>query len=316
MKESDEFLILQKYFKDLGSRYNDSSGILIGPGDDAGLFSAKKTDLIFSTDVSNSNIHFPNSLEPELIAYRACCVAASDIPACGGTLKWLSISLVTPTTDINWIKKFAKGIKIFTKDYTVPVIGGDLVKGKECSVSVGVCGEVDKKNFLSRGDAQADDLIFISGTLGEARLGLKVLSSKKKNISKEEKKYLKRFLKPKVHTSLGKNLQNIATSCIDISDGLLSDLGHICNQSNKGAEINIESIPHTGPYEEALTWGDDYELCFTVPQRREKKINELAKSLKIKISNIGKITKSKGIKIYNEEKRVYLKQKGYNHFKK
>ena len=71
-----------------------------------------------------------------------------------------------------------------------------------------------------------------------------------------------------------------------------------------------------GPFEEALTWGDDYELCFTVPQRREKKINELAKTLKIKITNIGKITKSKGIKIYNEEKRVYLKQKGYNHFKK
>ena len=118
-----------------------------------------------------------------------------------------------------------------------------------------------------------------------------------------------------MHTSLGKNLQNIATSCIDISDGLLSDLGHICNQSNKGAEINIEAIPHAGPFEEALTWGDDYELCFTVPQRRAKKINKLAKTLKVKITKIGKISKSKGIKIYNEEKRVYLKQKGYNHFK-
>ena len=97
MKESDEFLILQKYFKDLGSRYNDSSGILIGPGDDVGLFSAKETDLIFSTDVSNANVHFPKSLEPELIAYRACCVAASDIPACGGTLKWLSITCLLYT---------------------------------------------------------------------------------------------------------------------------------------------------------------------------------------------------------------------------
>ena len=316
MKESDEFLILQKYFKDLGSRYNDSSGILIGPGDDAGLFSATNTDLIFSTDVSNSNVHFPKSLEPELIAYRACCVAASDIPACGGTLKWLSITLVTPTTNLDWLKKFAKGLKLFTKDYKIPVIGGDLIKGRECSVSVGVCGEVNKKDFLSRNGAQEDDLIFISGTLGEAKLGLKVLNSKKKNISKEERKYLKKFLKPKVHTLLGKKLQNIATSCIDISDGLLSDLGHICNQSNKGAEIDIESIPHSGPFEEALTWGDDYELCFTAPQRREKKINDLAKSLKIKISKIGKITKTKRIKIYNQEKKVYLKQKGYNHLKK
>ena len=91
MKESDEFLVLQKYFKNLGSQYNDSSGILLGPGDDAGLFSAKKSDLIFSTDVSNSDVHFPKDLAPDLIAYRACAVAASDIPACGGILKWLSI---------------------------------------------------------------------------------------------------------------------------------------------------------------------------------------------------------------------------------
>ncbi|MFL2732795.1 MAG: thiamine-phosphate kinase [Gammaproteobacteria bacterium] len=316
MKESDEFLILQKYFKNLGSQYNDSSGIIVGPGDDAGLFSTNKLDLIFSTDVSNSNIHFPKSLKPELIAYRACSVAASDIPACGGTLKWLSISLVSPTTDLAWLKKFAEGLKLFTSDYKVPVIGGDLIKGRECSVSVGVCGEVNKKDFLSRGGAQEDDLIFISGTLGEARLGLKVLSSKKKNLSKEEKKYLKKFLKPKVHTSLGKNLQNIATSCIDISDGLLGDLGHICNQSNKGAEINIESIPHAGPFQDALTWGDDYELCFTAPTNREKEINNLAKSLKIKINKIGKITNTRGIKFYNGEKRVHLKQTSYNHFKK
>ncbi len=315
MKESDEFIVLEKYFKNLGSQYHDSSGIIIGPGDDSGLFSVKQNDLIFSTDVCNSDVHFPKDLAPEHIAYRACSVAASDIPACGGTLKWLSISLVTPTNNIDWIKKFAKGLKLFIRDYKIPVIGGDLVKGRECSVSVGVCGEVKKKDFLSRGGAKEDDLIFISGTLGESRLGLKVLSSKKKNVSKEEKKYLKKFLKPKVHTLLGENLQNIATSCIDISDGLLSDLGHICNQSNKGAEIYIESIPHAGPFEEALTWGDDYELCFTVPQRREKKINHLAKSLKIKINNIGKITKTKGIKIYSGQKRVHFKEEGYNHFK-
>ena len=180
MKESDEFLVLQKYFKNLGSQFNDSSGILIGPGDDAGLFSTKNKDLIFSTDVSVSDIHFPKDLAPDLIAFRSCSVAASDIAACGGTLKWLSISLVTPSKEMNWLKEFAKGLNFFSKKYQVPIIGGDLVKGKECSVSVGVCGEVDKKDFLSRGGAQEGDLIFVSGSLGEARLGLKVLSSKKK----------------------------------------------------------------------------------------------------------------------------------------
>ena len=162
MKESDEFLVLQKYFKNLGSQYNDSSRILIGPGDDAGLFSSKNKDLIFSTDVSVADIHFPKDLAPDLIAYRSCSVAASDIPACGGTLKWLSISLVTPSKEISWLRKFAKGLRLFTKTYQVPIIGGDLVKGKECSVSVGVCGEVNHDQFLPRHGAKEGDSIYIS----------------------------------------------------------------------------------------------------------------------------------------------------------
>ena len=313
MKESDEFLVLQKYFKDLGSQFNDSSGIILGPGDDAALFFAKKSDLIFSTDVSNSDIHFPKTLSPDLIAYRACCVAASDIPACGGTLKWLSISLITPSKELGWLKDFARGLKQFTKTYQVPVIGGDLVKGKECSVSVGVCGEVGRKEFISRNGAKVGDSIYVSGVLGIAKLGLKTIQSKKKTLSTEEKKYIKKFLQPKVHTKLGKNLRNIASSCIDISDGLLGDLGHICKESNLGAEINIDSIPYIGPFEEALTWGDDYELCFTVPKSKEIKFSQICKKQKIKKFKIGEMTLDKGLRIFKGKKEIFIKGKSYNH---
>ena len=313
MKESDEFLVLQKYFKDLGSQFNDSSGIILGPGDDAALFFAKKSDLIFSTDVSNSDIHFPKTLSPDLIAYRACCVAASDIPACGGTLKWLSISLVTPSKELGWLKDFARGLKQFTKTYQVPVIGGDLVKGKECSVSVGVCGEVGRKEFIPRNGAKVGDSIYVSGVLGIAKLGLKTIQSKKKTLSTEEKKYIKKFLQPKVHTKLGKNLRNIASSCIDISDGLLGDLGHICKESNLGAEINIDSIPYIGPFEEALTWGDDYELCFTVPKSKEIKFSQICKKQKIKKFKIGEMTLDKGLRIFKGKKEIFIKGKSYNH---
>ena len=289
MKESDEFLVLQKYFKNLGSQFNDSSGILLGPGDDAGLFTVKKNDLIFSTDVSNSDVHFPKDLAPEHIAFRSCAVAASDIPACGGTLKWLSISLVTPSKNLDWLKQFAKGLKLFTKNYQVPIIGGDLVKGKECSVSVGVCGEVSRKEFLSRSGAKVGDSIYVSGSLGLAKLGLKILTSKKKKLSVKEKKYVKKFLQPKVHTLLGKNLRSIATSCIDISDGLLGDLGHICQCSNLGAKIDLNLIPYEGFYKHALTWGDDYELCFTVPKNKELKLDKLLSKLKLKKFKIGEM---------------------------
>ena len=314
MKESDEFLVLQKYFKNLGSQYNDSSRILIGPGDDAGLFSSKNKDLIFSTDVSVADIHFPKDLAPDLIAYRSCSVAASDIPACGGTLKWLSISLVTPSKEISWLRKFAKGLRLFTRTYQVPIIGGDLVKGKECSVSVGVCGEVNHDQFLPRHGAKEGDSIYISGTLGVAKLGLKVTKLKKKNLSSLEKKYRDKFLKPKIQTALGKNLRGIANSCIDISDGLIGDLGHICQQSKLGARIYVDSIPYEGSFKEAITWGDDYELCFTVPKNKETKLDGILKRLKIKKFKIGEITSEKEIKIFQGAKEIQLNRKSYNHF--
>jgi thiamine-monophosphate kinase len=314
MKESDEFLILKKYFKNLGSLYQDSSGILVGPGDDAGLFSVNNSELIFSTDVSNEGIHFPKNLQPDLIAYRACAVAASDIPACGASLKWLSITLVSPTKNISWLKKFAKGVQLFTKDYKVPVLGGDLIVGKDCSISVGVCGEVKEKLFISRSGAKIGDSIYLSGTLGLAKLGLKLSVSKRSNLSRKEKLALMKFLKPKVHTALGVNLRKIANSCIDISDGLLGDLNHICVASKVGAEIHVDSIPYEGSLQDALTWGDDYELCFTVPKNQEIKLNEISKITKTKVYKIGQIIEKKGIKIYQGNREIFLKKNSFDHF--
>lgn len=316
MKESDEFLILQKFFKRLGSRYNDSSGVLVGPGDDAGLFSVKNSELVFSTDVSNQDVHFPRELAPNLIAYRACAVAASDIAASGASLKWLSISLVSPTKRIDWLKKFVEGIKLFTKTYRVPVIGGDLAKGKECSISVGVCGEVQKDLFLTRKGAKIGDSIYISGKLGLAKLGLELSTSKKTKLSKMEKASLTKFLKPKVQIELGINLRKIANSCIDISDGLFGDLNHICEESGVGAQLERSSIPHAGFFEEALTWGDDYELCFTVPKNKEKKLIDMSKKTKSKLYKIGQIVKGENIKIFDNKQEIYLKKKSYNHFSK
>ena len=316
MKESDEFLILQKFFKRLGSRYTDSSNVLVGPGDDAGLFSVKNSDLVFSTDVSNEDIHFPKKLDADLIAYRSCAVAASDIAASGAALKWISISLVTPHNRIDWLKKFAKGIELFTKTYKVPVIGGDLVRGKECSISVGVCGEIKKELFLSRKGARIGDSIYVSGKLGLAKLGLKLSTSKKNKFSSLEKESLEKFLKPKIQISLGINLRKIANSCIDISDGLLGDLNHICKASQVGAKLEKELIPFVGSFEEAMTWGDDYELCFTVPKNKERKLKEISKKTKIKLYKIGQIVSGKSIEIFHNKQTILLNKKSYNHFSK
>ena len=142
-----------------------------------------------------------------MIAYRACAVAASDIAACGASLKWLSIGLVTPNKSLDWLKKFAKGIELFTKTYQVPVIGGDLVSGKDCSISVGVCGEVQKGLFY-QGRGKNSDSIYVSA-LGLAKLGLKLSTSKKSKFSSLEKDSLEKFLKPKIQITLGVSLEEL-----------------------------------------------------------------------------------------------------------
>ena len=314
MKDSDEFAILKKVFKNLGNQYFDSSSLLLGPGDDAGLFQAKK-ELIFSTDTSIENIHFPKGLNAKKVAYRSCAVAISDIAACGGTLKWLAISLTTSSKDKKWIEDFSIGIREFSDSYKVPIIGGDLTIGKEISISIGVCGEIEKKYFMRRSGAKENDHIFLTGNLGEAFIGLKLLKNKKKKLSLKEKVYLNRFLRPDIEIAFSKDLSRLANSCIDISDGLLGDLNHICEESKLGAKMFLEDISFVGDYKNALTWGDDYQLCFTASPKNLEKIYKMARTHKIKLSKIGSMNKSKGIAVFSNGKKIALKKAGYNHFK-
>ena len=314
MKDSDEFAILKKVFINLGNQYFDSSDLLLGPGDDAGLFKTKK-ELIFSTDTSVENIHFPKSLNAKKIAYRSCAVAASDIAACGGMLKWLAISLTTSSKNRKWIEDFSKGIREFSDAYKVPIIGGDLTSGRELSISIGVCGEIEKKYFMRRSGARENDHIFITGDLGEAFIGLNLLKDKKKKLSSKEKIYLNRFFKPDIEIAFSQDLSKLANSCIDISDGLLGDLNHICEESKLGAKIFLEDISFVGEYKNALTWGDDYQLCFTASPKNLEKIYKMARTHKIKLSKIGSMKKGKGILVFSNGKKIALKKAGYNHFK-
>lgn len=314
MKDSDEFAILKKVFKNLGNQYFDSSDLLVGPGDDAGLFKTKK-ELIFSTDTSVENIHFPKSLNAKKIAYRSCAVAASDIAACGGMLKWLAISLTTSSKNRKWIEDFSKGIREFSDAYKVPIIGGDLTSGRELSISIGVCGEIEKKYFMRRSGARENDHIFVTGDLGEAFIGLNLLKDKKKKLSSKEKIYLNRFFKPDIEIAFSQDLSKLANSCIDISDGLLGDLNHICEESKLGAKIFLEDISFVGEYKNALTWGDDYQLCFTASPKNLEKIYKMARTHKIKLSKIGSMKKGKGISVFSNGKKIALKKAGYNHFK-
>ncbi len=312
MKDSDEFSFLKETFKSLGNQYFDSSEIIIGPGDDAGLVKNSQ-DTIYSVDASVAGVHFPENLAAEHVAFRSLSTAASDVVACGGALKWILVSLTVDNVDLHWMQEFVKGLKNFSDEYSCPILGGDLSKGKQCNIAVTVCGKLNQQNFMKRSGAKIGDKIFVTNELGLAKKGLEEINLNPEEINLSSKNVIK-FIRPKLHLNFGQEISHLVNSCIDISDGLISDLGHICEASDVGAQLNADSIPFEGVIDEALSWGDDYELCFTAAAGMESEVEALGKKYGLRITQIGEITTNLGVEVYKNGHLVTFKKTGYNHF--
>ena len=312
MKDSDEFSFLKETFKSLGNQYFDSSEIIIGPGDDAGLVKNSQ-DTIYSVDASVAGVHFPENLSAEHVAFRSLSTAASDVVACGGALKWILVSLTVDDVDLRWMQEFVKGLKNFSDEYSCPILGGDLSKGKQCNIAVTVCGKLNRKNFMKRSGAKIGDKIFVTNELGLAKKGLEEINLNPEEINFSSKNVIK-FIRPKLYFNFGQEISHFVNSCIDISDGLLSDLGHICEASDVGAQLNADSIPFEGEIDEALSWGDDYELCFTAAAGMESEVEALGKKHGLRVTQIGEITINLGVEVYKDGHLLTFKKTGYNHF--
>ena len=312
MKDSDEFSFLKETFKSLGNQYFGSSEIIIGPGDDAGLVKNSQ-DTIYSVDASVAGVHFPENLSAEHVAFRSLSTAASDVVACGGALKWILVSLTVDDVDLRWMQEFVKGLKNFSDEYSCPILGGDLSKGKQCNIAVTVCGKLNRKNFMKRSGAKIGDKIFVTNELGLAKKGLEEINLNPEEINFSSKNVIK-FIRPNLYFIFGQEISHFVNSCIDISDGLLSDLGHICEASDVGAQLNADSIPFEGEIDEALSWGDDYELCFTAAAGMESEVEALGKKHGLRVTQIGEITINLGVEVYKDGHLVTFKKKGYNHF--
>lgn len=282
-------------FQDIGSEFYSQNGIIIPPGDDCAVFQSNKP-IITSVDSSVEGIHFPEDIEPSQIAYRSIAVALSDIAAMGCRPIAFSISISGLINDIDWYRNFSNGVKEISKIYEVPLIGGDFTKG-QLNINIIVYGEPFLDKILKRSGANDGDFICISKQVGRAKKGLKDLQLGKTNSS-----FIDDYLRPEPKIDLGKEISEIATSCIDTSDGLLADLKHILNSSNVGAEIYLDEVPFTQNIDD-INAGDDYDLCFTIPE----------KYLKDSFYIIGKVTKNKSIKLISE-KGYDVEINGYKHF--
>ena len=307
----DEHLLIQKYFSNIGSAFLAERNVEISVGDDASVISSNRnTQQINSLDTSIEGVHFLKTMSPGDIAYRSCVIALSDLAACGASPKWYSLAITLPQAEDKWLNGFSMGLQKFSDEYKIPLIGGDTTKGN-LSITVQVMGEVDTDKAILRSTAKEDQLIFVSGIIGDAYLGLKELSD-----NSGTRLYSKSYLQPKAQIDLGLKLSDIASACIDISDGLLQDLNLICQSSNVGAEIYLEKIPTSISEKslELINSGDDYELCFTVDEDKYEELMNVSKILNIPITLIGKTSPSKDLILYDVDNQRVELNSGYSHF--
>jgi len=295
----NEFELIQNYFN---WPFSDLS-IELGIGDDAAIFNLDSGyQLVTTTDTLSEGIHFFKNDSPEDIAYKSLAVNLSDIAAMGATAKCFTLAITLPKLDEIWLKQFSQSLKQTSEKYNVSLIGGDTTRGP-LNITITMMGVVEKSKAIKRSGARNGDNIYVSGEIGDAALCLKKINAGEK----PHKAELIKLNRPIPRLELGSTLKGIASSCIDISDGLEQDLSHIIKASKVGAMVDIQELPlsqsmikyieHNNDWALPLCGGDDYELCFTAPENFNSEIINIAEFYKIKITKIGVINDSKDLKI-------------------
>ena len=295
--------------------------VIAGIGDDCAIVNPDiDQPYLITTDTLLENVHFPSGTDPADIGYKCLAVSLSDLSAKGGIPKYVTLNLSLPHYDQRWISAFKRGFFGLADLYNVCLIGGDTICGP-LSVTTTVFGISSTTTCPLRSGARVGDAIYVTGTLGDAALGL-WHSRFESNLKKNEKEYIcRRLARPSPRVSAGQYLATVATSSIDVSDGLLADLGHILDASGVGAVIELEKIPLSPVYRNllskigwdfALTHGDDYELCFTVSD--ELTTESIAK-IGVPVTRIGTIQASRGMEILQADGSPYnIEIFGYSHF--
>ena len=281
VKINSEFSIIKKYLSGIGTSYLKSNGIDLSVGDDCAILAAN-SKLLISTDTSVVDVHFLKAMPSDAIAYRAVAVALSDIAAMGGKPVAFNLSLVMPNFKPDWMKGFRKGLQKISKEFKCPLIGGDLVKGP-LQVSVTVIGK-PKKEILLRSGANAGDILCLSGALGRGYLGYKEFKS-----SSVLNKITKSYLFPTPQINYGLAISSIASSSIDISDGIIQDLSHLISSSGVGCSIDLDKVPVADKKlkKQCLEFGDDYQILFTVAPRKLATLQTRLKSIRKKCHTVG-----------------------------
>jgi thiamine-monophosphate kinase len=305
----------------------------LGIGDDGAVINpSDNQQLVVASDTLVEGVHFPADATAKEIGTRALCVNLSDMAAMGAQPRWFTLALTLPEKKANsdWLAGFSAGIAEIAEEYDIALVGGDTTSGP-LTVSMTLLGEVPAAESLQRSGAKVGDTVFVTGNLGDGAAGLNALSTNY-DCCIDSNRLLQRFYTPLPQVSTGIKLRDIASACIDISDGLVADLGHICQASHVAATIYTQQLPiaadvRTLAPNNCIDWalfgGDDYQLCFTVSADKLDAIEQLINSGELNASKIGIIDRvneaantSAGLVtvLDSNNSPIEINKQGYDHF--
>jgi len=316
-----EFDLIRQFFAQATGARPD---VLLGIGDDCALLQVPTgSSLAVSTDTLVEGRHFQPGVDPKSLGHKALAVNLSDLAAMGAEPAWVTLALTLPKADTAWLRAFADGFAALASEYGVQLVGGDTTRGP-LSITLQVHGFVDPALAMKRAGGRAGDRLFLSGRVGDAGLALQRLRDDVP--SSADDAYLARCLdRPTPRVALGQLLLGRANAAVDVSDGLIADLGHICSASGVGARIELERLPLSGPvaaecargnWQHALAGGDDYELLFSVEESRLDATRSACLEAGQQIQEIGRLVENSGIVLVYPDGRLSEEiPDGFDHFR-
>jgi thiamine-monophosphate kinase len=317
-----EFQIIRRFFT------SRARSAVLGVGDDAAIVRARRgIDLVVTTDLLVGGRHFRRDADPRHIGHKALAVNLSDIAAMGGKPRWATLALAIPAADARWLAAFSRGFMRLARRHGVDLIGGDTTRGP-LAICVQVIGEVPAGRALRRDGARPGDDVWVSGQLGSAGLVLVAAAGRVALSARERARLEPRLHLPTPRIGLGIALRNIARSAIDISDGLLADLGHVCERSRVAAVIELDRVPCSAMLRRRfassaaraalLSGGDDYELCFTASRGERERIARVSRRLRLPLTRIGAIVprrRGASVTVLGRDGRALAPgRSGFDHF--
>jgi len=318
-----EFALIGQYF----ARATPSA--ILGPGDDCALVQPTPgKELAITTDMLVAGTHFLPDTDPHNLGWKALAVNLSDLAAMGATPRWALLAGSLPAVDEAWIARFAAGFFACAAEYGVDIVGGDTTRGP-LNVCVTALGECEPGQALRRDGARAGDLVWVSGRPGLASLGLAQLQGRIELPEPWNRLCVTALEKPQPRVTLGRALVGFASAAIDVSDGLLADLGHIGERSGLASAVHLVQLPHLPRGETCdaglrhlalecqLAGGDDYELCFTTPPEEANAVGAIAARLELPLWCIGRMVAGPAGEVTvldPDENPVEFPRRGYDHF--